>query len=85
MLESNVTYVPNDYKNVVGISCSSSISTYKSYIYIYIYILYTSDQTKPSVLVTLAASKRADEVRSMTIGLTIIAILFVITVVIVVW
>ena len=66
----------NDCKDV-GVSCSSStcFSTYESI---------TSDQTKPSVLVTSAAGKRTDE-GSMTIGLIIIVILFVITVVVVVW
>ena len=80
--ECDASHIPPDegsdlfqFVDVVGVSCSSSssISTYEST---------TSDQTKPSV--THAASKRTDE-GSMTIGLIIIVILFVITVVVVVW
>ena len=78
--ECDASHIPPDegsdlfhFVDVVGVSCSSSISTYEST---------TSDQTKPSV--TPAAGKRTEE-GSMTIGLIIIVILFVITVVVVVW
>ena len=87
--ECDASHIPPDeggdlfqFVDVAGVSCSTD--------QIKPSVTPAANQTKPSVLVTSAASEKTDqrsmtdEVRNMTIGLTIIVILFVITVVVVV-